>query len=257
MPYIKKYKKVAKTKPVGIFFVLIIPEIIIALSLVLIVGQGFWPELLMASPVVFYAAPDIKPLHNNNPLEVVAVSVVHVDSSIKYNTEKVIVVAERAVQKISEARLKIPRIGVDAVIKDMGMTLDGAMAVPGNRVDVGWFSLGTRPGEMGSAVIGGHNSWATKAGIFANLDQLQKGDVLSVVDANGASFSFIVRDIRTYDATDTDTGIFDSKSGIHLNLITCSGEWDPSTKSSAKRLVVFTDVIENANKIAMVPVPPF
>jgi len=147
---------------------------------------------------------------------------------------------------IAQARLSIPRIKVNAVIKDMGLTSDGAMAVPGNRVDVGWYSLGTRPGEMGSAVIGGHNRWDYgKVGIFIHLDKLVKGDVISIVDAKGASTSFVVREMRTYDALDTNTRpIFESESGSHLNLITCSGAWNPATNSYTTRLVVFTDLVQ-------------
>jgi len=151
------------------------------------------------------------------------------------------------VQK-SEAYLIIPRIKVKAVIKDMSLTSEGAMAIPDNRVDVGWFSLGTRPGEIGSAVIGGHNRWDLKVAVFNHLNQLKKGDILSVVDAKGISTSFVVRKMRTYDATDINTGIFASESGIHLNLITCSGVWDPITKSYTTRLVIFTDAIQVAMK---------
>lgn len=142
-----------------------------------------------------------------------------------------------------QARLKIPKINVDAVIKEMGITPDGAMAVPGNRVDVGWFRFGTRPGQIGSAVIGGHNRWDGGVAVFHRLDQLKKGDIVSVVDAKGTSTSFVVRDMRTYDANDTQSGIFESVSGAHLNLITCSGTLDPVTQNYATRLVVFTDAI--------------
>ena len=145
-----------------------------------------------------------------------------------------------------EAHLKIPRIGVDAVIKDMGLTPEGAMAVPGNRIDVGWYSSGTRPGETGSAVIGGHNRWDKKVAAFNRLDRLKKGDVLSVVDAQGVSTFFAVREKITFNATDTDSGIFSSEDGIHLNLVTCNGIWNPVTKNYPSRLVVFTDAIRIA-----------
>lgn len=182
--------------------------------------------------LVAFVIVDIqKPLYTGWP-EILAMPVVHAAA-----------VAVTTPPEISGVHLKIPTIGVDAVVKDMGLTTDGAMAVPGNRVDVGWFSLGTRPGDMGSAVIGGHNVWDSGAGVFAHLDQLKKGDVVFVVDTKGASTSFVVRDMRTYDATDNNTGIFDSKSGVHLNLITCSGTFDPLTKSYTKRLVVFMDAI--------------
>lgn len=182
--------------------------------------------------------------------------VIAVKVPVKKIQKKVAVVVPKKVLEIPEmpqAHLKIPKIGVNTVIKEMGVTSDGAMAVPGNRVDVGWFSLGTRPGQVGSAVIGGHNRFDGDGAVFADLNQLERGDVLSVVDAKGVSTSFVVRDMRTYDATDTNTGIFESESGAHLNLITCSGVWDPVTKTSTQRLVIFTDVYKNTQSIAMMP----
>jgi len=65
-----------------------------------------------------------------------------------------------------------------------------------------------------------------------------------IIDASGAPITFVVRDTHTYDATDTNTGIFASESGAHLNLVTCSGDWNPATKNYTKRLVVFTDSIQ-------------
>ncbi len=146
---------------------------------------------------------------------------------------------------IKEARLKIPTIKVNAIIKNMGVTSGGAMAVPGNRIDVGWYSSGTRPGDIGSAVIGGHNYWMDGTGVFKNLYKLKIGDVISVVDAKGVTTVFVVRNMRTYDANDENTGIFASENGTHLNLITCSGTWDPIAKSFTKRLVIFTDIHHN------------
>lgn len=162
--------------------------------------------------------------------------------------KKVVVVGKNVVPTIIEARLEIPKIKVNAIIKDMGLTPGGAMAVPGNRVDVGWFSLGTRPGETGSAVVGGHNRWDDGKGVFVHLDQLKKGDLLTVTSAKGVVTTFVVREMKTFAATDEHSGIFDSESGSHLNLITCSGVWNPKTKSYTNRLVIFTDVVPLAKK---------
>jgi len=142
-------------------------------------------------------------------------------------------------------RLKIVRIDVDASIQDVGVTPEGAMSVPDSSVDVGWFSLGTGFGEIGSAVVGGHNRWDGVAGAFYRLEELDIGDFIFVVDAQGASTTFVVRETRMYDPTDDATDIFTSDEGIHLNLITCSGEWDPSTRSYTKRFVVFSDLLSS------------
>ena len=156
-------------------------------------------------------------------------------------TSSPVVVPPTIVQSTLVAHLIIPKIYVDAMIEDMGYTADGAMAIPNNGIDVSWFSPGTLPGDIGSAVIGGHNVWNGPA-VFKNLDQLIVGDTLTVVDANGIATSFIVREIRMYNPADDATDIFYSQIGVHLNLITCSGDWDPSTKSYTKRLVIFTDL---------------
>ncbi len=147
-----------------------------------------------------------------------------------------------AIVKPAQARILIPSINVNAAIKDMGLTPEGAMAVPDSNVDTGWFSYGTRPGETGSAVIGGHNDWNNAAGVFYRLEELSIGDVITVVDAQGVSTLFVVRETRMYNPTDDATGIFTSASGAHLNVITCSGVFDATTNSYTKRFVVFADL---------------
>ena len=67
-------------------------------------------------------------------------------------------------------RLRVPSIGVDASIEYVGLTKAGAMEVPKLHPNVAWYSLGTRPGDRGSAVIAGHYSWKKNGGdeIFRN-----------------------------------------------------------------------------------------
>jgi LPXTG-site transpeptidase (sortase) family protein len=140
-------------------------------------------------------------------------------------------------------RLKIPSINVDASIQYVGLTSKGAMEVPNNIVDVGWFDMGPRPGENGSAVIAGHfNGENGENGVFANLYKLKKGDKLYVEDSNGATISFTVRETRTYDPGYADD-VFSGSGSAHLNLITCDGVWDKNKNSYNKRLVVFTDAL--------------
>ena len=139
--------------------------------------------------------------------------------------------------------LKIPKINVDATIEQLGLTPQGAMDVPKGPNDVAWFSLGPRPGEIGSAVIDGHFGWKNNIpAVFDNLNKLQKGDKIYVDNANGSTTSFIVSEIGIYDQNGDATNIFTSNDGkAHLNLITCEGVWNATTKSRPNRLVIFTD----------------
>jgi LPXTG-site transpeptidase (sortase) family protein len=139
-------------------------------------------------------------------------------------------------------RLEIPSIHIDTFVEYVGITSKGAMDVPRNAGDVGWYSLGVRPGQNGSAVIAGHFDGENgKTGIFANLYTLKKGDKLYIKDEKGLSTTFIVRESRMYAPGYADT-VFSGSSSAHLNLITCDGVWDGVKKSYTKRLVVFSDI---------------
>lgn len=140
-------------------------------------------------------------------------------------------------------RLKIPSINVDTYIEYVGLTPDGAMGVPKDPSNVVWFNLGPRPGENGSAVIAGHYGWKNNIpAAFDNLNKLNKGDKLYIEDDKGATISFVVRESRMYDSKADASDVFNSDDGKpHLNLITCEGAWDKSSKNYSDRLVVFAD----------------
>lgn len=140
-------------------------------------------------------------------------------------------------------RLTIPAINVNANIQQVGVTSEGDMEVPSTIVDVGWFKLGSRPGDKGSAVISGHVDGKNgEAAIFTNLYKLKKGDRLSIEDDTGRTISFIVRESRTYTPGYAEE-VFSLNDSAHLNLVTCDGVWDTNKKIYTKRLVVFADII--------------
>lgn len=139
--------------------------------------------------------------------------------------------------------IKIPSIAVDAPVEKVALATDGSMDVPKNVMNTGWYEPGPRPGEIGSAVIDGHVNWFRGAtAVFADLRKVKPGDAITVQDDAGSIISFVVREVRTYDAEADATDVFSSKDGkAHLNLITCGGTWNKRAKQYSKRLVVFTD----------------
>ena len=141
-------------------------------------------------------------------------------------------------------RITIPKLQVDAKIEYMGVTPTGAMDVPSEVVDAGWYKYGAHPGDEGTAVIGGHlNGALGEPGVFLNLNKLQVGDNFSVLDDTGKTTLFVVRQIRTYGQKEQPNEVFHSQQGAHLNLITCTGSWNRSEKRFAKRLVVFAEKV--------------
>jgi sortase A len=140
-------------------------------------------------------------------------------------------------------RLDIPIINLSAAIDSVGLTTDGAMDIKKNPDGVAWYNLGARPGDVGSAVIAGHYGWENGHGsVFNNLHTLKVGDEVSVNDEKGKTTTFIVRDNQRYDPNADATTIFRSNDGkAHLNLITCEGVWNNTTRTYSGRLVVFAD----------------
>ncbi len=141
-------------------------------------------------------------------------------------------------------RLKIEGIGVDSAVEQVGITPSGSMDVPKQPMNAGWYNLGARPGNVGSAVLAGHVDWyGGVTGVFADLDQLKPGDQIAVVDDLGAEVYFIVRETKTFAASADASEVFISSDGLaHLNLITCSGAWDKAAGQYTTRLVVFADI---------------
>lgn len=139
--------------------------------------------------------------------------------------------------------LKIPKINVNANIQYVGVDANNVMEAPSTGADVGWFKLGPKPGEKGSAIINGHvDSESGEEGVFSNLHKLTKGDKLYIQDDNGKSLIFIVSDTRVYNEGAYAADVFDQTDGIRLNLITCDGVWDGVKKSYTQRLVVFSNI---------------
>lgn len=141
------------------------------------------------------------------------------------------------------ARLVIPVLNVDSIVEYVGVTNGGEMDVPKGPTSTGWFDLGPRPGEQGSAVISGHFGWKNGIpAVFDNLNKLKKGDKIYTTDDKGMSTTFTVREIRSYDRNADASEVFGSNDGkAHLNLVTCQGVWNKAKKSYSERLVVFTD----------------
>lgn len=141
------------------------------------------------------------------------------------------------------ARLAVPSVGISANVERVGKGADGSMATPSSFTNVGWYAMGARPGEPGSAVFDGHvNNALTTAGVFANLAKVREGDYVTVTDQRGRTLVYKVDRIEelAFDAP-TDP-IFTTSGPSQLVLITCDGEWVQDSHQFNKRLVVFASL---------------
>ncbi len=145
-----------------------------------------------------------------------------------------------AVEAFIPARLIVPAISVDAKVERVGKTSEGAMATPSVLSQVGWYELGKRPGEEGSAVFAGHvNNAIGLPGVFKKLSEIKKGDTVTVQGSLGEELTYVVEEISVYPENDAPLEqIFASEGPPSLVLITCEGAWDEQTRTFDKRLVV-------------------
>lgn len=145
--------------------------------------------------------------------------------------------------------LKIPSLKINARIQQMGINSIGAIQAPVNIYDSGWYAGSAKPGGSGAVFIDGHASGATRMGLFAYIDTMKVGDMVSVERGDGEVFNYKVVHVETVskDTVTMDTFLNtygNAKEG--LNLMTCTGTWIQSQKTYDKRAIVFTERVLNA-----------
>lgn len=136
------------------------------------------------------------------------------------------------------ATILISSIKVHRPVEQVGIDRSGAMSVPNNIWDAGWYEYGPVPGAPGDAVIDGHSGYPDAPLIFGRLDRLRKGDQIVIVSADGSRRLFLVSTVAVWPARAHPPGLFAITGPPRLTLITCTGPFDAQYKISAERLVV-------------------
>jgi sortase A len=120
------------------------------------------------------------------------------------------------------ARLRIPRIGLDAVVV-RGTRPDDLERAPG------LLDATALPGERGTAAIAGHRT--TYGAPFRHLDRLRRGDRLAVAMPYG-TFRYAVEGTRIVDAA--DVSVLRTVGHSRLVLSACHPLF-----SAARRIVIY------------------
>jgi sortase (surface protein transpeptidase) len=136
-------------------------------------------------------------------------------------------------------RVRIPAIGVDTALVDLGV--DGAgVLVPPERADVaGWFTAGPAPGEPGPALVAGHVDSRAGPGAFHRLRDLAPGDEIVVARSDGSAVTFTVTSrAQTPKAAFPTQLVYAPTPGPELRLVTCGGTFDRAVRSYRDNIVV-------------------
>ena len=94
-------------------------------------------------------------------------------------------------------RIRIPSIGVNSTVMNLGLLKDGSLQVPPTGFPAGWYTGSATPGELGPSIIAGHIDW-NGPGVFYRLDRINLGDQILVDRANGTRAIFTVIRVASF-----------------------------------------------------------
>lgn len=154
-------------------------------------------------------------------------------------TEKT-ALAQLSVSHAYPVRVIIPSIKLNSPIQGMGVNTKGELDVPSGKTNnVGWYKYGTKPGDVGSAVLDAHVFAA-----FAKLNKVTPGSDIYIVMSDGTKLHFKVDDAKTYALKNLSPyALFTPTSNRSLNLITCAGKLTADRSTYSHRLIVYTSFV--------------
>ncbi|WP_370085764.1 class F sortase [Streptacidiphilus sp. MAP12-16] len=123
-------------------------------------------------------------------------------------------------------RIRIPTIGVNAPLAQLGLDSTGHLQVPpeNDRNLAGWYRGGPTPGAVGNALIDGHVDNARGRAVFYDLGALHKGNTIEIDRRDGTVAVFGIDAIEVYDkSTFPDQKVYGPTTGPQLRVITCGG----------------------------------
>jgi LPXTG-site transpeptidase (sortase) family protein len=138
------------------------------------------------------------------------------------------------------AHVAVPRIGISSSLQRLHLLANGELQSPSAWMEAGWYADGTRPGDVGPAVIAGHVDSTLGPAVFYRLREMRVGDKILVTEVGGKVLTFVVSEVRSYpkDEFPTDT-VYGPTALPELRLVTCTGEFDYIHHNYLDNLVVF------------------
>ena len=174
----------------------------------------------------------------------------------------------------SITKFKMPRLGIDAPIEEMGLNAAGELDTPRNENrDVAWYHLYDKPGRpnpdnlggwqqlgglktseyKGNSVFSAHIYYHETPAPFVNLQRAAIGDEVSAVMQDGREYKYkVIAGPTVVLATALDANrmaqlIWPSNKPVDkewLTMISCGGQFDPVTREYYSRVIVIAERFE-------------
>lgn len=144
-----------------------------------------------------------------------------------------------ASQLPAAVRIDIAALDLSFPVTPVGVQDDGQLQIP-DETQVGWYELGSSPGEPGTTVLAGHVNWHHVNGPFLRLRQLEPGAIVALTLADGTARTYEVVERQQYGKLMLPTDRIWSHTGPEtLVLITCGGSFNPQIRHYRDNVVVF------------------
>ncbi|WP_396398737.1 sortase domain-containing protein [Kocuria kalidii] len=116
---------------------------------------------------------------------------------------------------------------IDMPVVPVGIEDNGAMTIPGNHVELGWYRYGPAPGaDEGAVVVAGHVDTLTEVTPMAQLQDVPAGAEIRVERADGSVQRYRTESVRhIHKGSLADADLFRRTGEPVLHLVTCGGEW--------------------------------
>lgn len=137
--------------------------------------------------------------------------------------------APEATESAVPTEVAIPSIGITSSLMELGRNKDGTVEVPPAEkgMTAGWYIGGSVPGEVGPAVIIGHNDTRFGKAVFHDLKKITKGADITVTNDRGESAHFTVTDTESVSKNSFPTEkVYGPTKDRALRLVTCDGAFD-------------------------------
>ncbi len=153
-------------------------------------------------------------------------------------------VGSARMQAPNPAVIRIPRLDVEASIIPLGLRDDGAIEVPEDPDQAGWWLGGPEPGETGPAVILGHvDSREEGPAVFFYLRYLETGDEIHIDRVDGSTVTYVVESTESHDKDAFPTNaVYGPTEQPTLRLVTCGGDYDFDVRTYPENVVVFASL---------------
>lgn len=139
--------------------------------------------------------------------------------------------------------LSVPALGIGAgQVGRYGLDAFGRLDVPQDTSTIGWNpGYNQLPGKGGATFFAAHVSFGGSPGVFARLNTLRAGDLVSVTLSDGSRHEYRVTSQVEYALGTIDMGaLLKGREGVEsITLMTCSGP--PNEGEYAFRTVVLAE----------------